>query len=60
MAAEVSGAEIGSGGIIGGEGPGTGRSLKEASGKSCHSFVRGFARVILDRVRNNLDQVPGS
>jgi hypothetical protein len=25
-----------------------------------HSFVRGFARLILDRVRDNLDQAPGS
>jgi hypothetical protein len=25
-----------------------------------HSFARGFARVILDRVRDNLDQAPGS
>jgi hypothetical protein len=25
-----------------------------------HSFARGFARVILDRVRDSLDQVPGS
>jgi hypothetical protein len=25
-----------------------------------HSFARGFARVILDRVRENLDQAPGS
>jgi hypothetical protein len=25
-----------------------------------HSFARGFARVILDRVRDNLDPVPGS
>jgi hypothetical protein len=25
-----------------------------------HSFVRGFARVILDRVRDNLDKAPGS
>jgi hypothetical protein len=24
-----------------------------------HSFARGFARVILDRVRDNLDQAPG-
>jgi hypothetical protein len=25
-----------------------------------HCFARGFARVILDRVRDNLDQAPGS
>jgi hypothetical protein len=25
-----------------------------------HSFARGFARVILDRVRDNMDQAPGS
>jgi hypothetical protein len=25
-----------------------------------HSFARGFARVILDRVRDNLNQAPGS
>jgi hypothetical protein len=25
-----------------------------------HSFARGFARVILDRVRDDLDQAPGS
>jgi hypothetical protein len=25
-----------------------------------HSFARGFARVILDRVRDNLDQATGS
>jgi hypothetical protein len=25
-----------------------------------HSFARGFARLILDRVRDNLDQAPGS
>jgi hypothetical protein len=25
-----------------------------------HSFARGFARVILDRVRDNLDPAPGS
>jgi hypothetical protein len=25
-----------------------------------HSFARGYARVILDRVRENLDQAPGS
>jgi uncharacterized membrane protein len=25
-----------------------------------HSFARGFARVISDRVRDNLDQAPGS
>jgi hypothetical protein len=25
-----------------------------------YSFARGFARVILDRVRDNLDQAPGS
>jgi hypothetical protein len=25
-----------------------------------HSFARGFARVILDRLRDNLDQAPGS
>jgi transcription initiation factor TFIIIB Brf1 subunit/transcription initiation factor TFIIB len=25
-----------------------------------HSFARGFARVIVDRVRDNLDQAPGS
>jgi hypothetical protein len=25
-----------------------------------HSFARGFARLILDRVRGNLDQAPGS
>jgi hypothetical protein len=25
-----------------------------------HSFARGFARVILDRVQGNLDQAPGS
>jgi hypothetical protein len=25
-----------------------------------HSFARGFARVILDHVRNNLDPAPGS
>jgi hypothetical protein len=25
-----------------------------------HSFARGFAQVILDRVRDNLDQAPGS
>jgi hypothetical protein len=24
-----------------------------------HSFARGFARVILDRVRDNLDPAPG-
>jgi hypothetical protein len=25
-----------------------------------YSFARGFARVILDRVQDNLDQAPGS
>jgi hypothetical protein len=25
-----------------------------------HSFARGFVRVLLDRVRGNLDQAPGS
>jgi hypothetical protein len=25
-----------------------------------HSYARGFARVILDRMRGNLDQAPGS
>jgi hypothetical protein len=25
-----------------------------------HSFARGFARIVLDRVRDNLDQAPGS
>jgi hypothetical protein len=25
-----------------------------------HSFARGFARVIFDRVRDSLDQAPGS
>jgi hypothetical protein len=25
-----------------------------------HSFARGFARLILDRVRDNLDQAPNS
>jgi hypothetical protein len=31
-----------------------------AAGKLGHSFAREFARVILDRVRGNLDQAPGS